>query len=81
MFYMKRKFLLVLGAISAVMALALPASAQTFDPTTEVTTLVTAGAAALGPIIIAVFTGLLGVSAAYFGGRWVLRAIRNGGRA
>lgn len=68
----------VLGTIILALWAGVASAAAPFDPAAETTSLVTDGVSQLGPIMVAVFTGFIAIAVFFFGGRWVLRALRSG---
>lgn len=67
--------------IASVLGFAGVAAAEPPTPTEQVTSMAESAATDLVPIVLGVAGALVTVAAIMFGARFVLRAIRNGGRA
>jgi hypothetical protein len=59
------------GAVGGSLASAGMASATTYDPTSSLTSLADTTGTQMGPIVIAVIGGMIGVALLFWGGRFV----------
>lgn len=67
-----------MAVAAAVIAVAVPSFATTYDPTSDLTNLANSAGTQLGPIVVAVVTAFLGVFILFWGVRYITS--RLGGR-
>jgi hypothetical protein len=76
---LNKKAFAAVGIVSAVLALAAPAFAVPYDPTSDVTGAAATATSTMAPLVVAVGVGFIGLAVAVWAIRAVLRAIKSGG--